>query len=294
MFILPPGGQGLSRKTSLSRPQTANLMSGGQFSDTAQATCLHVGISHLCGRKPLLVVVNPLASLAHATDRASAMAAAHRRGIVAAGVALLIGCTAAAFAIAPLAPDAASLPQRLISEVVQAEPVAPQLESLAAHEFELSRSELTRSGDTAGTLLERLGVTDASAVGFLRSDAATKRLFEGRGGRLVQVLAGEDGRLKSLIARSPASRSEQIATHFTRLTVSRDAQGAWQAVEDTLPLQSQTRLASGTIRSSLFAASDEARIPDAIAIQIAKTSPPTSTCTVSCAAATRSAWSTRP
>ena len=125
-------------------------------------------------------------------------------------------------------------------------------------------------GDTAGTLLERLGVADASAVEFLRSDASARRLFEGRGGRLVQVSAGADGRLRSLIARSPAPRNEQLATHFTRLSVVRDAQAAWQAVEETLPLQSQTRLASGTIRSSLFAASDEAQIPDAIAVQIAE------------------------
>jgi len=185
-------------------------------------------------------------------------------------VALLVGCAAAAFAIAPLAPDAAALPQRLIIEAVQADAIAPQLESLAAHEFDLNRAEVTRPGDTAGTLLERLGVADASAVEFLRSDASARRLFEGRGGRLVQVSAGADGKLRSLIARSPAPRNEQLATHFTRLSVVRDAQGTWQAVEETLPLQSQTRLASGTIRSSLFAASDEAQIPDAIAVQIAE------------------------
>jgi murein DD-endopeptidase MepM/ murein hydrolase activator NlpD len=185
-------------------------------------------------------------------------------------VALLVGCAAAAFAIAPLAPDAAALPQRLIIEAVLPDAVAPQLESLAAHEFDLNRAEITRHGDTAGTLLERLGVADASAVEFLRSDANARRLFEGRGGRLVQVSAGADGKLRGLIARSPALRNEQLATHFTRLSVVRDAQGAWQAVEETRPLQSQTRLASGTIRSSLFAASDEAQIPDAIAVQIAE------------------------
>jgi len=214
--------------------------------------------------------VKPLGPLAQATDRAQAFAVAHRRSIVATSVALLVGCAAAAFAIAPLAPDAAALPQRLVIEAVQADPVAPQLESLAAHEFDLNRAEVTRPGDTAGTLLERLGVADASAVEFLRSDANARRLFEGRGGRLVQVLAGADGRLRSLIARSPAPRNEQVATHFIRLSVIRDAQGAWRAVEELLPLQSQTRLASGTIRSSLFAASDEAQIPDAVAVQVAE------------------------
>jgi murein DD-endopeptidase MepM/ murein hydrolase activator NlpD len=211
-----------------------------------------------------------LGPLARATDRTQAFAVAHRQSIVATSVALLVGCAAAAFAIAPLAPDAAALPQRLIIEAVLPDAVAPQLESLAAHEFDLNRAEVTRHGDTAGTLLERLGVADASAVEFLRSDANARRLFEGRGGRLVQVSAGADGKLRSLIARSPAPRNEQLATHFARLSVVRDAQGAWQAVEETRPLQSQTRLASGTIRTSLFAASDEAQIPDAIAVQVAE------------------------
>ena len=214
--------------------------------------------------------MNPLGPLAQATDRAQAFAAEHRRGIVATSVALLVGCAAAAFAIAPLAPDASALPRRLVIEAVQPEAFAPQLEALAAHQFDLNRADVTRPGDTAGTLLERLGVADSSALAFLRSDVGARRLFEGRGGRPVQALAGEDGRLKSLIARSPATRSEQLATHFTRLSVTRDAQGGWQALEESVPLQSQTRLASGTIRSSLFAASDEARIPDAIAVQIAE------------------------
>ncbi len=129
---------------------------------------------------------------------------------------------------------------------------------------------MTRASDSASTLLERLGVSDASALAFLRSDASARRLFEGRGGRMVQVRTDQDGRLKSLIARSAAPRSEQLATDFVRLTITSDAQGVWHAGEETLPLQAQTRLASGTIQSSLFAASDEARIPDAIAVQMAE------------------------
>lgn len=198
-----------------------------------------------------------------------AFAVEYRRGIVGSTVAVLAGCTAAAFAIAPMAPDPAALPQRLISEMVEPQEITPQLEALASRGFELSRADLTRSGDTAATLLGRLGVVDASAVAFLRSDPIARRLFEGRG-RLVQVLAGEDGQLKSLVARSPAQRAEQHSTHFTRVSVSRDAAGAWQVQQETAPLQSQVRLASGVIRSSLFAASDDARIPDSIAIQMAE------------------------
>ncbi len=185
-------------------------------------------------------------------------------------MALLAGCAAAAFAIAPLAPDAAALPQRLLIEVVRPNAIAPQIEALAAREFDLNRSDLTRAGDSAATLLERLGVRDVSAAAFMRQDAVVRRLFEGRGGSVVQVRTADDGRLKELTARSPAKRNEQVSTHFIRLTMTRDASGPWQAAEETLPLQAQIKLASGTIRSSLFAASDEARIPDAIAVQIAE------------------------
>ena len=214
--------------------------------------------------------MTPFESLAQAITGARDFAVVHRRGLIATSVALLAGCAAAAFAIAPLAPDASALPQRVVVEATQPEAIAPQLEALAANEFDLNRSDATRPGDTAGSLLERLGVADASAVAFLRSDASARRLFEGRGGRLVQVRAGEDGRLKSLVARSPAPRAEQVASHFTRLSVTRDARGDWQAIEEVLPLQSQARLASGTIRSSLFAATDESRIPDPVAVQVAE------------------------
>jgi murein DD-endopeptidase MepM/ murein hydrolase activator NlpD len=218
-----------------------------------------------------LKIVNPLSALAQAKVRTQAFAADHRRGILASSMALLAGCAAAAFAIAPLAPDAATLPQRLVIEAVQEEPLAPQFEALAAHTVDLNRSDAIRAGDTAASLLARLGVVaDAATVSFLHSDENARRLFEGRSGRLVTAQVGENGKLKSLVARSPAARSEQFSTHFSRLTVTRDAAGAWQAVVETPPLQSQSRLASGTIRSSLFAASDEARIPDAIAIQVAE------------------------
>lgn len=208
--------------------------------------------------------------VAKAATHARAFAAGHHRGIVATVVAMLGGCAAAAFAIAPLAPDAAKLPQRVVSELAQPAPIAPQLEALAGISFDLSRSDMTRTGDSVDTLLERLGVNDAAAAAFLRDEPTVKTLLDGRSGRKVQALAGQDGQLKELVLRAPARRAEQLATHFTRLTVTRDAQGTWQAIEETLPLQSQLRMASGAIVSSLFAATDAANVPDSIAVQIAE------------------------
>ena len=227
-------------------------------------------LAHRGALRPCFKTVTLLASLAHARTDLHRFAATHRHAIVASAVALTAGFAAAAFAIAPLAPDASDLPRRLVRESVEAAPVEPQLEALAANALLLSRSEITRAGDTAASLLDRLGVADASALAFLRSDADAKRLFEGRGGRLVQVIAGADGVLQSLVARSPASSSAQLATHFTRLSVQRDERGTWASSQATLPLSAQLRMASGTIRSSLFAASDEARVPDSIAVQMAE------------------------
>jgi murein DD-endopeptidase MepM/ murein hydrolase activator NlpD len=194
----------------------------------------------------------------------------HRRPVLGSAAIVLAGFAVAAFAVAPLAPDAAALPQRLISQVVETEPVTPQLEALAAHAFDLHRSELTRAGDSAESLFKRLGVADSYAAAFMRSDASARKLLDGRGGRVVQARAREDGSLLELVARAPAQRAEQQGTHFTRLTISRNDQGRLVSREETAELGSQVRLASGTIRSSLFAASDEARIPDAIAIQMAE------------------------
>jgi murein DD-endopeptidase MepM/ murein hydrolase activator NlpD len=208
--------------------------------------------------------------LAQALAAARTAITKHQRGIFATGVALLAGCAAAAFAIAPLAPDAAALPRRVLIEAVHGDAIAPQVEALAMREFDLSRAEVTRAAESAATLLERLGVADASAVDFMRQDSVARLLFEGRGGSLVQVHVGTDGRLMRLTVRSPARNSEQVSTHFIRLTVIRDADGRWQASEETVALQAQPRLASGTIRTSLFAATDEAGIPDAIAVQIAE------------------------
>jgi murein DD-endopeptidase MepM/ murein hydrolase activator NlpD len=203
-------------------------------------------------------------------DAAQGFLARHHRAIVGSTAALLACVGVAAFAVAPMAPDAAALPQRLIDQAVQAEPIEPQLEALAAHQVDLYVSEVTRAGDSAASVAQRLGMADAAALALLRNDPTVRRLFDGRAGRGVQLRLRADGSLQELIGRFPARNAEQQATHFTRLVVSRDSAGQLAVREEAAPLQSQVRLASGTIRSSLFAASDEARIPDAIAIQMAE------------------------
>ena len=200
---------------------------------------------------------------------AEAFAARHPRALTGSLVGLLSGFAVTAFGVAPLAPDAQDLPQTTIAEAVQTHDLAAQLADLAEHEVALSRNDLTRASDTADSLLKRMGAFDPEFAAFLRSDATARRVLQGRAGKLVQINARPSGRVESLIARFPAEKPEQQATHFTRLRIERDAKGL-RSVLETAPLQSQVRLASGTIRSSLWAATDDARIPDAIASQIAE------------------------
>jgi murein DD-endopeptidase MepM/ murein hydrolase activator NlpD len=191
----------------------------------------------------------------------------HARTTAAVVLAFLGGFGALAIAVAPLAPDAAALPQRLINESVAVADVNSQLEALASHDLQLTRSEVTRAGDSVNSLLLRLGVADAEAAAFLRQDRATRRAIDGRAQRLVQARAREDGGLIELVVRYPAENAEQVKTHFTRLTVSR-FDGRWFSRVDTAKLSSEVRLGSGTIRNTLFAATDEAKLPDTVATQL--------------------------
>ena len=76
----------------------------------------------------------------------------------------LAGFAATAFGIAPMVPDPADLPQRLVSETVLPSGLDAQLELLAEHELSLYRSDLTRRSDTADSLLRRLNADDAEVA----------------------------------------------------------------------------------------------------------------------------------
>ena len=206
---------------------------------------------------------------ARAADGLTRFKARHGKGVMAAAAAALGGFGVLAFAVAPMAPDAARLPLSVVSEDVATLDVAPQLEALAGHTLDLSFSEVLRGGAALDTVLRRLGVTDPSAAATLRKDTALRRAVEAGGPRIVQSRVDERGRLLQMVVRMPAAKREQASTHFTRLTV-RAVDGRWLTHVETVPLESQVRLASGTIRSSLFAATDEARIPDAVATQMAE------------------------
>ena len=194
---------------------------------------------------------------------------AHPRSLTAAVTLGLAGFGATAFGIAPLIADAPNMPTRLVTQSVTPIGIQSQLDALADHELQLYRTDLTRASDTTDTLFKRLGVTDIAAATFLRTDPTARKLLEGRSGKIVRVQTDETGALTELVARFAAANPDLAATHFTRLRITRTA-GKLTAGLETAALASQVRMGSGTVNSSLFAATDEARIPDAIATQLAE------------------------
>ena len=194
---------------------------------------------------------------------ATALIVRHPKRISAAVAALLLTGTGFTFAVANLAPDASQLAIRSVSETLPAPDLSLQIEDLEALSMKLYRSDLTRATDTAETLLKRMGVFDLKAAAFLRSDVLAKKNLLGRAGRAVTVEANANNNLLKLQARwSP----DEDGT-FKRLSIEQTPDGFTSRVE-TMPLTASTRVASGTIQSSLYAATDEARIPDSVSNQL--------------------------
>ena len=203
---------------------------------------------------------------ADAMQAASRLIARHPRRVTAIVASVLLGTGATAFAVATLVPDPTMLPVR---ELVQT--ISPQAQTESAESpapiapFVLYRSETTRGNDTADSLLLRLGVLDAAAAQFIRSDALARQTLLGRTGRGVSAEVDGSNALIKLTARWTPDDS---AT-FQRFVLER-RNGQLSSRVETAPLKASTRLGSGTIKSSLFAATDEARIHDAVAIQLAE------------------------
>lgn len=169
-----------------------------------------------------------------------------------------------AWALASLGPDVSQLPVQMVLEAVQ--PTASLVDNdISAPALNLFRSDITRSTDTADTLLKRLGVDDPQAAQFLRTNNLTRQALFGRGGRHVTAETLDTHQLDKLSARW----SQDDSPEFKRLVVERGAAGFTARLESA-PLVSTSRLASGTIQTSLFAATDDAGLPDSIATQLAE------------------------
>jgi murein DD-endopeptidase MepM/ murein hydrolase activator NlpD len=158
-----------------------------------------------------------------------------------------------------IAPDTAveNVAQKLVREPVEIPEFAPPPQP--PQRF-VAQDRVLR-GDTVAALFDRLGVRDAAALDFLRSDATGRLIFRQLvPGRTLQVETGEQGELVTL---------RYFVSAASLLEVVR-ADSGFTARNRTINESPRLFYKTGVVRSSLFAATDAAGIPDAIAMQIAR------------------------
>jgi len=170
-----------------------------------------------------------------------------------------------AFAVAGLSTLEQPVQIKQLVEAVSTLATDGQIQSLSASDMRMYRSDTSRSNDTADSLLKRLGLSDKAAADFLRSNPLVRENLLGRPGRMLNAEADEDQHLLKLTVRWTTESNAE----FQRLVIEKTEQG-FSAVRDSAPLKASVRLSGGLIQSSLFAATDDARIPDSIAMQVAE------------------------
>jgi murein DD-endopeptidase MepM/ murein hydrolase activator NlpD len=175
----------------------------------------------------------------------------NNKGILAALAILAASVALGAFAtIAPgdEAPPPAAIP------LVESLPIDAEQAVLASPATYI-REEPFHRGDTLAGFLGRLGLEDAEVTRLVRARA----LRALRPGMSVSAEVSAEGRLLSL---------SFLAGRDTLVSVAPDGDG-YRASEAVAPLETRIAMKSSVVRSSLFAASDAAGIPDAIAMQLA-------------------------
>jgi len=168
-----------------------------------------------------------------------------------------------AFAVASLGPDAADLPVSNYTESVAVPSLQSQAEALDLRDLKLLRSDTTRAADSAESLLRRLGVVDPDAARFMRTHPLVRDALS-RSGRSVTAETTDQQQLTQLTVRWLRNETD---SQFQRLTVARGDKELTARIE-TVPMNASIRVSGGTVSSSLFAASDEARLPETIVTQL--------------------------
>ncbi|MFC7518897.1 peptidoglycan DD-metalloendopeptidase family protein [Herbaspirillum sp. GCM10030257] len=189
--------------------------------------------------------------------------ASRKTRIVSLSAIFLAACAFGAAGVAPMAPDAANLPVRSITEELAVPSLAEQIAQLQAADHVYLREEKVRPGDTLASLLSRLGVQDDAAADFIKSDKLAYSVLQLKAGRRVQAQTNKDGQLQRL----RATLSDNNGQPVKNVVISRSSDG-FIATESSAALERRVEMHSGEIRSSLFAATDAAQIPDNIASQI--------------------------
>ncbi|MDR1310420.1 MAG: M23 family metallopeptidase, partial [Burkholderiaceae bacterium] len=165
-----------------------------------------------------------------------------------------------AAAIAPGAPpDTTGIRIRSVSEEMRLPSLEEQIALLNRDQQFFTREEKIRAGDTLHSILTRMGVDDAEAYAFIRTDSIAKDILRIKVGKTVQTKTDHNGKLYWLYA-STIDKDNQPAD----IVLTREAKGFVSSNDASASVERRVEMRSGIIHSSLFAATDIAEIPDII------------------------------
>jgi len=171
----------------------------------------------------------------------------------------------AAVAVAPatgLAPPSVRL---VVEPVALAAPAAPTEDHVIAP-LRISQSEVVNRGETVSSLLSRLGANDPQLVQFIGTDRVARRLMQLQPGRTVSAEIDDVGVVHRLQYRH--GNLEIDGKPPLRVTIARD-NGRLVATEQTVAVDRGIEARFAEVRTTLFAATDSAGIPDSVATRAA-------------------------
>jgi len=189
--------------------------------------------------------------------------ASRKTRIISASALFLAACAFGAAGVAPMAPDASNLPVKSVSEQLELPQLSEQVAALSTSNQHYVSEEKIRPGDTLAALLTRLSVDDDAAANFIKSNSTARAILQLKAGKRVQAQTAGNGELDWLSTTVVDGRDNPVKNIFIR----REGSG-FKAIEAPAALEKRIEMSSGEIRSSLFAATDAAQIPDSVAMQI--------------------------
>jgi len=208
--------------------------------------------------------MNPIQKFTHQLWQGLARTSRKTR-IVAGGTAALALAAFGATAVAPIA-DPADLPSKSVSEDLQLPNLADQIAALQQNQQQFMREERIRPGDSLGAVFTRLGIEDAQAQAFIRSNKLARSILSLKNGKRIQAETDENGQLLTL--RATVSDKDDLKT----VTVSRKGD---KLVADATAAQLERRvemrsreITNGSLYSATDASTDGSQIPDQVVNQI--------------------------
>ncbi|UJP02368.1 MAG: peptidoglycan DD-metalloendopeptidase family protein [Nitrosomonas sp.] len=159
-----------------------------------------------------------------------------------------------AFGIAPNSP---SFEEIQVEEVVLDISI-PEVIAEAQANQTFWRQENIRRGDTIAAILNRLDVSDQDSTDFLQAARGSRAMRQLKPGQTVYAQTTADGELLTL--RYFFGNEELFLMEKT--------DDAFKMTEQPVELDTRIHMKSGEINSSLFAATDNAGIPNNIAMQL--------------------------